>query len=74
MEAVSHPLATHMDGDTKTCPQCRQLLVFLRRFPFLNPSFASSTKGQDTAHQVRYAPTWVCTNPGCNYREFADNA
>jgi hypothetical protein len=56
------------DGDTKPCPQCRDSLVFNRRYPCLRVGamLVSSARDRD---RIRYEPAWVCRNGGCDYRE-----
>lgn len=61
------------DGATRRCPQCRcNTLVFKARYPVLTTNISlerTGTDPHDGADRLRYAPTWVCENARCEYRE-----
>ena len=59
------------DGDTKTCPQCRQTLVFSSRYPVLSVGLALTHARAGAGVPIRYERAWVCRNGGCDYRERA---
>jgi hypothetical protein len=58
------------DGDTRTCPQCRNTLVFNSRYPVLAVGLALQQRsGSEIGERIRYERAWVCRNGGCDYRE-----
>jgi len=65
MTAPRHPT----DGDTRQCPQCRDVLVFSSRYPVLTVGMALTRPRSDVRDRIRYEPAWVCRNGGCDYRE-----
>jgi len=60
-----------VDGDSKPCPKCHQVLVFSSRYPVLTVGMALETTGVECANRIRYERAWVCRNGACDYREFA---
>jgi hypothetical protein len=60
------------DGDTRTCPECRDLLVFNSRYPVLSVTLALHRNPGDDG--MRYQRAWVCRNMRCDYRELLGEA
>lgn len=56
------------DRATRTCPECRDTLVFSNRYPVL--SVGTMRNGTDE-RGIRYEKAWVCRNGRCDYRELA---
>jgi len=66
--------ARPVDGDTRPCPQCRNMLVFSSRYPVLAVRTALSRSGSEIGDRLRYERAWVCRNGGCDYREIVGDA
>jgi hypothetical protein len=58
-----------VDGDSKPCPQCRQVLVYSSCYPVLTVGMALQTTGVERGDRIRYERAWVCRNGACDYRE-----
>jgi hypothetical protein len=58
-----------VEGDTRKCPQCRDVLTFTSRHPILTVGSRLERTGSQHAGPIRYERAWVCQNGGCDYRE-----
>jgi hypothetical protein len=50
------------------------MLVFSSRYPVLTVGMALTKPRSDVGDRIRYQPTWVCRNGGCDYRELVGEA
>lgn len=62
------------DGDTRPCPQCRDVLVFNSRYPVLTIGMALTRPRSDIVDGIRVERAWVCRNGGGDYRELVGDA
>jgi hypothetical protein len=58
------------DQATRTCPECRDALVFSSRYPVLSIQ-ALRDKADERA--IHYEKAWVCRNGCCDYRELVQD-
>jgi hypothetical protein len=65
----SRPGKATADGATRTCPECRDRLVFSHRYPVLSTGVPRDGSG---GSEIGYGKAWVCRNGGCDYRELVD--
>jgi hypothetical protein len=57
------------ESSTRTCPECRDRLVFSNRYPVLSVRVLREGSGE---RGIRYGKAWVCRNGLCDYRELVD--
>ena len=70
----TRPQPAIADGATKSCPQCRGMLVFRGHHPILTVDMTLERSGSEIGDRIRYERAWVCENGGCNYRELGGEA
>jgi CheY-like chemotaxis protein len=52
----------------RTCPQCRGLLEYRRKWPVLS---AVEPDRREPRDRLRYVSGWFCSDPACEYQELA---
>jgi hypothetical protein len=62
----SHAGEWSADRATKTCPECRDTLVFSHRYPVLS---VRTLRDGSRERGIGYEKAWVCRNGRCDYRE-----
>jgi hypothetical protein len=65
----SQPGESPVGEATRTCPACRDRLVFSDRYPVLSVGLAREGSGE---REIGYGRAWVCRNGRCDYRELVD--
>ena len=67
----SHAGASPAERATRTCPECRDTLVFSNWYPVLS---VGTLRHRIHEGGIGYGKAWVCRNGRCDYRELVSES